>query len=212
MPALNAANARIFRITHIDNVPWILDHGLHCQNAVEKDPDFVGIGMKNLIDKRQKHPVLIDPFGTLGDYVPFYFTPYSIMMLNIKTGYNDVIKRANKEIIVLVSSIHRLVELDVPFVFTNGHAYLAETEYFNTVGDLKCVDWALLQSRNFKRDPDVPGKQAKYQAEALIYRQMPVDALMGIACYNDEGKNAIEKLLGKRGLDLRVRVLPNWFF
>jgi len=212
MTDLNATKARIFRITHIDNLAWLLDHGLHCQNGEEKDPDFVGIGTQNLIDKRQHRPVPIDPGGILGDYVPFYFTPYSIMMLNIKTGYNGVVKRPNGEIIILVSSIHRLVELDVPFVFTTGHAYLAETEYFNSIDDLERVDWALLQSRNFKRDPDDPGKQARYQAEALVHRKMPVDALLGIACYNAEGKKVAEEQVGQRELALNVKVLPNWYF
>ena len=30
---LTAEKALIFRITHINNVPWILRHGLHCKNS-----------------------------------------------------------------------------------------------------------------------------------------------------------------------------------
>ena len=53
---------------------------------------------------------LIPPGGTLSDYVPFYFTPFSIMMFNIKTGYGGITKRDNKDIIIFVSSIHKLRE------------------------------------------------------------------------------------------------------
>jgi hypothetical protein len=36
---LNADKALIFRITHRDNVPWILGHGMCCRNAPVQDPD-----------------------------------------------------------------------------------------------------------------------------------------------------------------------------
>lgn len=29
---LNPEKALIFRIVHRDNLPWILDHGLHCRS------------------------------------------------------------------------------------------------------------------------------------------------------------------------------------
>jgi hypothetical protein len=31
--SLNPAKALIWRIVHRDNLPWILDHGLHCWNG-----------------------------------------------------------------------------------------------------------------------------------------------------------------------------------
>jgi hypothetical protein len=86
--ALNPDRARIFRITHRDNLPWILDHGLHASNGRILDPNFRNIGNLDLIDKRSYRVVKVGPGGTLSDYVPFYFTPFSIMMFNIYTGYN----------------------------------------------------------------------------------------------------------------------------
>ena len=51
MPLTPKAN-RIFRITHIRNVPWILEHGLHCRSSPTSDPNFVSIGSPDLIAKR----------------------------------------------------------------------------------------------------------------------------------------------------------------
>lgn len=87
--ALNAKNPQMFRITHITNVPWILQNGLHCRSSGAVDPNFVRIGNASLIDKRQHFPVPIAPGGALSDYVPFYFTPRSIMLYNIVTGHKD---------------------------------------------------------------------------------------------------------------------------
>ena len=44
------------------------------------------IGNPDLIDKRTHRIVPAPPGGTLSDYVPFYFTLYSPMLYNIKTG------------------------------------------------------------------------------------------------------------------------------
>ena len=76
---LNANSAHVFRITHRENVPWILDNGMYARNGAKFDPNCRNIGNVDLIDKRARRKVPIPPGGTLSDYVPFYFTPYSII-------------------------------------------------------------------------------------------------------------------------------------
>lgn len=55
-PSLNPEKALIWRIVHRDNLPWILDNGLHCGNSAVKAPNWVNIGNPELIDKRANHP------------------------------------------------------------------------------------------------------------------------------------------------------------
>jgi len=55
--SLNPRKALIFRITHRDNLPWLLAHGLYCRSAVEQDPGFITIGNRELIDKRATRTV-----------------------------------------------------------------------------------------------------------------------------------------------------------
>ncbi len=212
MARIGPESAYIFRITHIDNVPWILDHGIHCGNSDTQDPHFVPIGSPELIQKRASHPVPIDPGGTLGDYVPFYFTPWSIMLFNIKTGHNNVIKQPNGKIVILVSSLPRLQEVDARFVFTNGHAYLKETDYFDDPAALDRIDWKLIQAKDFKRDNDDPGKLGRYQAEALVHGHVPISGLLGIACYDSAARQEIEHAAKARTLPIKVETLPSWYF
>jgi hypothetical protein len=213
MAGLNAKDARIFRITHIDNVPWMLDHGLVCRASNLADPNFIIIGIPDLIAKRKDHPVPIAPGGRLSEYVPFYFTPASIMLLNIKTGKNGVVQRSQSDIAILVSSLHKLRELGVPFVFTNGHASLQETDYFSDIADLDKLDWGILQRRDFKRDPENdPGKVGRYQAEALAHRRVPVSALLGIACYDLKAKAKLDAEIRKRNIAIKTAARPDWYF
>lgn len=66
-PVLNAERARIFRIIHRDNVPWILEHGLHAATSRVLDPNFKNIGNPDLIGKRAQRVVAVGPGGTLSD-------------------------------------------------------------------------------------------------------------------------------------------------
>lgn len=126
---LNPEKALIFRIIHRDNLAWVLRHGLHCRNSQVKDPNYVNIGNQELIDKRHARAVDVAPHGTLSDYIPFYFTPFSVMMYNIKTGHNGITRRRNEEIAIIVSSLRLLEDRRLPFLFTDRHAYLQAARY-----------------------------------------------------------------------------------
>jgi ssDNA thymidine ADP-ribosyltransferase, DarT len=133
------------------------------------------------------------------------------MMFNIHTGYN-VRQVPNEEIVILVSSLHRVAELGVPFVFTDQHAYPVMANYFTDLNDLDRVDWDLLNRRDFKHDPDDPGKKERYQAEALVWRHLPVEALLGIWCYNSVVDEEIKAELAKRALEMQTIVQTGWYF
>jgi hypothetical protein len=209
---LNAQKALIFRIVHRSNVPWILDHGAHCGSSRTRDPNYISIGNTDLIAKRTNRPIPVHPRGSLEDYVPFYFTPYSPMLYNIKTGYKGIIRRANEDIVILVSSLHRLKEMQLPFVFSDRHALLETARFSADIAELDRVDWKILQERDFRRDVNDPQKVERYQAEALVFGHLPVEALLGAACYNDAAAVELRAAIKKRGLNLRVLVQPGWYF
>jgi hypothetical protein len=209
---LNAQKALIFRIVHCHNVPWILDQGIHCGSSTVRDPEYITIGNIDLIAKRSSRVIPVHPKGTLDNYVPFYFTPYSPMMLNIKTGYNGIRQRANEDIAILVSSLPRLVDLGVPFVFADRHAYLNTAQFSSSLNDLDRIDWKILQNRDFKRDQNDLEKFDRYQAEALVFKRFPVEAILGIGCFNDKAGAKLKGSLDERNLNLQLTVRPTWYF
>jgi hypothetical protein len=211
-PNLNADKALIWRIVHRDNLPWILANGLCCKNSALQDPGYVAIGNVDLIDKRSHRVVPVTPGGVLSDYVPFYFTPFSPMLYNIHTGRGAVPRRANEEICILVSSVHRLRELGLGVVFTDRHAYPRLARYFNDPVHLAEIDWPLLQARNFSRNPDDPEQIERYQAETLVHQQVPVAGLLGIICYTQVVKAGLDAQIAVLGLTLEVHVMPQWYF
>jgi ssDNA thymidine ADP-ribosyltransferase, DarT len=73
---LTPERALIFRITHVSNVPWILDYGLRCASLNILDPGFRPIGSAGSIEKRAPRSVPAAPGGALSDYIAFFFTPH----------------------------------------------------------------------------------------------------------------------------------------
>jgi len=59
---LNPEKALIFRIEHVDNLPWDLEKdALNCRNSGEVNPDYVNIGNTELIDLRSLIPYPLPP-------------------------------------------------------------------------------------------------------------------------------------------------------
>lgn len=158
---LTPSNGYIFRITHRDNVAFILEHGVHCRSASTLDPAFVEIGHPDIIEARKTEVVATGPGGTLADYVPFYFTPCSPMLYNIVTGYNGVRQRARAEIVVLMSSLEELERLGIRVVFADRNARLSravqwapdDPRHGELYGGLP---WQAWQDRDFRHDPNDP--------------------------------------------------------
>lgn len=183
--------------------------GLYCSSSKIASSRFIQIGNLDLIEKRRAREVDCAPGGTLSDYIPFYFTPFTPMMYNIKTGHNGVQKRPSEDIVILVSSLHKLVACGVPFVFSDRHAYLRVARFSNDLGNLDWIPWEALQAREFKKEN--VDKFERYQAEALVYRHMPLNALLGALCYNKTVKHEIEAQAAAESLMLKVIVRPGWY-
>ena len=218
MPVINSVReltpekALIFRVTHIDNVAWILEHGLHCSASETRDPNFVAIGNPDLIQRRTQRHVPIAPRDALDCYVPFYFTPCSMMLYNLRTGWNDMTRRTPSELVFLVASLRSLQAHGVPFVFTDRHAFMLLATFRTSMNDLKHLAWTHWRQRDFRHDPDDPEKTERYQAEALVYRHLPVDHIDAIVCGDSGAAATVGKMVRDRDREIQVVCRRHWFF
>lgn len=209
---LTPERALIFRVTHIDNVAWILEHGLHCGASDRQDPDFVAIGNPDLIRKRMQRRVPVGPGETLDCYVPFYFTPCSMMLYNLRTGWNGMTRRIPSELVFLVASLRSLQAHGVRFVFTDRHAFMFLAKFWTSIGDVEHLAWTHWRRRDFSRDPEDPEKTERYQAEALVHRHLPVDHIDAIVCGDRDAAARVGKMVRDRDRETEVVVRRSWFF
>lgn len=211
MSQLTPEKALIFRITHVENIRWVFANGLHCRTSDKTDPNYREIGNPELIAMRADRAIPIPPRGTLSDYIPFYFTPYSPMMLNIKTGYNGIARTPMQDIAILVSSLRKLHQMGVPFVFSDRHAYLRAAQFSSDLGDLDRIRWKILQNHDFKRDFNDFEKVERYQAEALIYKHMPLGGLLGIVCYDERKRMELATSADRLKVGIDIKAMPGWY-
>jgi hypothetical protein len=52
----------------------------------------------------------------------------------------------------------------------------------------------------------------RYQAEALVHKHLPVDALSGFVYYNDDALKTLTGALAKRKQTMKVVKKPDWYF
>lgn len=134
------------------------------------------------------------------------------MMLNIVTGHEGIRKFPNRDIVILVSSLRSLQDTNIQTIYTDRHAYLKVAQFFESLDELGEIDWKILQQRDFRHDPDNPEKAERYQAEALIYRHLPVERLAGIVCHGKNEKGTLSRQQEELGMQLDIVAQPSWYF
>jgi hypothetical protein len=183
---------------------------MFCANHADASKAIV-IGNPDLISGRGSRTVPVAPNGVLNDYVPFYLGPHSPMLYGIKTGYHAQ-KRPQREIVYVCSELARVQALGLPFAFTDGHAYMQLSRFFDAPADLIELDWNVIPAKHWKRTEEDNDRQRRKQAEFLIYNHVPFDAVIGIAVYDQEMADWVNEHLGNEGLNCTVTVFPKWYY
>jgi hypothetical protein len=201
---------RIYRITHYSNVPAILQEGIYCANhAACQTRTYQSIGDTSLIARRNTIAVPVSKGGVLNDYVPFYLGPRSPMLFVINKRDED----AQSEVVYLISTVQTIEQMQLPFAFTDGHAYEAISTFHDDPSHLAALDWLDIYSHQWAVDPiQYPHLRRHKQAEFLVHDHVPVNALLGIAVYNDHIRVLIEGMVKQAGLTIPVRVYRPWYY
>ena len=94
------AQPLIYHITHMDNLPSIITKNGLWSDAVmlEKDGNKANIGMSAIKERRLGLPVVCHSGDQVGEYVPFYFCPRSIMLFLInRANHPDLDDRGGQD-------------------------------------------------------------------------------------------------------------------
>ena len=170
-----------YRIIHRDNLEFALRNGLYAGTEPDRDPRYIFIGHSGLTEERLVYDIpLPGDHGQLGEYVPFYLGPRSVMLYNIHTGYRGVTKRDQREIIYLVYSLDDLLAQGAEILLTDGHAKSGQTTYLRPQDNLSVIDWETTRATDWKNSPSDWDRQRRKQAEGLVRRHVPTSCLKGI--------------------------------
>lgn len=196
-------------MTHIANVSHILLHGVTHRNSTKANPNFVPIGDPSLISTRDSF--LLDNGNLLGEYVPFYFGTRMPMFYVIQKGYNGVTVTEAKDIVYCVTSVQRVIDTKLEFVYTNGHAVDSFSSQFEPqdVFDIENqVDFQAVKVNDWKDPSDLDLKR-RMQAEFLLLGDLPFEAVLGFIVRNKEAKN---QLLDFGVAENQIKIITNAYF
>ncbi len=207
----------IFRMVHYQNLDCLLSMGLHCPSSPQKCQNYQNIGHQTLINRREETQVSIAPFGNLSDYVPFYFTYKMPMLYLIHKNKVKAYEGGQSEVIYLISTAEKVVQSKCAFVFTDRHAVLNYTQFFNDLSDLDKLDWAVIDETDYNKWKNMHGEsiddnKEKKQAEFLVYKYFPISLISNIAVYNEEIKSTVAQNLAKANLSIPVHIVSQMYY
>ncbi|MCF2490814.1 DUF4433 domain-containing protein [Dyadobacter sp. CY347] len=210
---INVDRKYCYRICNIRNLEHILEAGLCTKNHPDASQQFFPIGNFEIIGVRDLTPVKIEGYGKIGDYVPFYFTPRSIMLYNIITGYKaPVVPQLSPEDMIVIRAEIEELSRNRHFFFTDGQANTALSKHYNNLRDLDKIDWESIQQSNFQKSDEDTDRPRRYQAEFLVHSHVPLESIESFLVYNEKVATIVNTNLNLAGLNIPVRVAPICFF
>ena len=210
------ARPRIYHITHVDNLPGILrDGGLWSDAAlIARGGPAASIGMGSIKQRRLGLPVKCHDGDRVGDYVPFYFCPRSIMLFLIHCANHPEMTYHGGQgpILHLEADLHEAIAWAQAqrrrWAFSLSNAGAVYTEFRRDVAQLDEVDWAAVESRDFRDSTIKEGKQAEF----LLHESFPWSLVRRIGVCSETVQRQALRALGGSDHRPTVEVCRAWYF
>lgn len=203
----------IYHITHVTNLAGMVADGGLWSDAGQRSrrPESVNIGYRHIKDRRMQRLVTAGGRGKLGEYVPFYFCPRSVMLYLIHKRNPELAYKGGQEPIV-----HLEADLfnAVAWAQANGRRWAftlsnAGSYYFEDRADLAQlgeIDWGAVASTQW------PAVKERKQAEFLMEHSFPWQLIERIGVYSAAINTQVAHALPVGGHRPPVAVLPAWYY
>jgi hypothetical protein len=204
---------KLYHIVHVDRLRSIVQDGFLWCDAEMARRDDVGssIGMSSIKRRRLEELTLsAHPDLHVGDCVPFYFCPRSVMLYVIhrrnhpELGY----KGGQEPIVHLEVDLLEVVSQNDPqrwaFTLANAGAYYLEDR--SSLEQLDELDWKAIQSRDWQNCKE--GKQAEF----LVERCLPFGLVRRIGVLNRAIYTQVMEIITGCRHKPTVEILPEWYY
>ncbi len=208
---------KICHITHVDNLGGIIADGglVSDREIIERGGPAQTIGMSDIKRRRvEEIAVYCHPGTKVGDYVPFYFCPRSVMLYVIYRANNpELAYHGGQEPIVHLEadffSVVRWADANsVRWAFSLSNAGAYYTEFRANVAELDQLNWPAIAATDFRIREVKEGKQAEF----LLYERFPFDLVerIGVRSGNIQGRAAAAIASVRHPPQIEVR--PDWYY
>ena len=215
------AEPKIYHIVHADRLPSIIaDDCLWCDaEVVRRSPSGTTIGMDD-IKKRRLNELTLESFPDLhvGDCVPFYFCPRSIMLFKIHKGNDPELTYKGGQVPI----VHLEVELrhvvnwaqqnDLRWTFTLSNAGSCYFEDHCDLAQLDEIDWAAVQNNTWGYRGVPQSVREGKQAEFLVENSFPWSLISRIGVHSRPIYNQVREALHDVAHKPTVEIKNDWYY
>ena len=205
---------KIYHIVHVDRLSHIIASGQLYSDAHMQAQQGMGttIGMSTIKARRLILEVSSHPGLHVGDCVPFYFCPRSVMLyLFYQNNHSDLTYHGGQGPIVhLEADLYDVItwadqhRKKWAFTLSNAGAYYFED--YCSRNDLDSIDWEAVEARDWRSCKE--GKQAEF----LLEQHFPWTLVERIGVKSDDIQHQVNMALRDAAHKPPVIVLPNWYY
>ena len=220
MPGKVPDRPKIYHIVHVDRLPSILKEGYLLSDSEVRKRGISGttIGDPEIKDRRLSKPLHSYPDTVVGDYVPFYFCPRSVLLhINWRAGAGRNIgpsaptnQAGEDEIIHLEADLLKVVlhadANNIRWAFTDINAAIGISRDFNSLSQLDQIDWNAIKSRFWKGKTDVKS------AEFLAHNRFPIHLIDRIGVKLESVQSKVLRTIGQFECDIHIDVTMAWYY
>ena len=211
---------KIYHIVHVDRLSSILgDGGLYCDaHVVRHSLPGTTIGISEIKKRRLAHPLTSYPDLHVGDCVPFYFCPRSIMLYVIWKANNSHLtyRGGQSSIIHLGANLHDAVAwADAHgrrWAFTTTNAGSDFFDDYNSLDQLNNINWDAVQARWWSGPDVAPGIREGKQAEFLLEGFCPWEIIKRIFVHSQRIFRQVESLIASSPHKPQIEVRPDFYY
>ena len=208
------AHPKMYHIAHVDRLPSIIsDKYLWCDaEIIRRKPPGTAIGMNSIKQRRLNNALNSYPNLRVGDCVPFYFCPRSIMLYLIdQANHPELDYRGGQgPIIHLQADLHTVVawanKNSRRWVFTLSNAGANYFEDRKDPAKLQEIDWAAVQATNWQSCKE--GKQAEF----LLEHSFPWELVERIGVKSEAVHDQVAKALPANGHRPKIELRRDWYY
>lgn len=205
---------KVYHIAHVDRLPSIVADGfLWCDaEVIRRAPTGTTIGMSSIKQRRLTLPLGSHPGLHVGDCVPFYFCPRSVMLYLIYQGnHPELSYRGGQGPILhfeadLQATVAWANALPARWAFTLSNAGSYFFEDRNELARLGEISWAAVQARDWRAHKE--GKQAEF----LIEHRFPWHLVERIGVQTRTVYAQVVNALPAGGHRPAVEVRADWYY
>ncbi len=208
-------NPKIYHIVHIDKLQSIIDDGyLWCDAEVSRrESAGTTIGMNSIKTRRLKELKLdAHPNLFVGECVPFYFCPRSVMLYMMYRGNSSDMnyKGGQDNIIHLESDLRTSVlwaeknKKRWAFTLSNAGSYYFEDR--NDLSKLNELDWEVINSNQWS------GHQDKKQSEFLCEYSFDWGMIERVGANSHEVLRKVQEIIKNSKHKPKIELKKEWYY